>query len=200
MNYSPPAGLVVYEEDPKEGAKLLTKDTQYQSYMRVGAQPDYTCWFQPSPWVELHHGVWASIPAFLHRMHSPNGNERLVAVYLGVNQHPVVLWICVYEPGSLTRDPLPRHLGGWYGLFVDKSFSEKLRVYAGHLDPQDAAHLTIDYAIDGRRGTIDGRFDNDETVTLTPRGGHNERGIAWTPAESVLFKPPTSHAAPKPAR
>jgi len=41
-----------------------------------------------------------------------------------------------------------------------------MRIYAGQLDPNDDAHFTIKYEINNVPGTIDGRLEADDTVTL----------------------------------
>jgi hypothetical protein len=43
---------------------------------------------------------------------------------------------------------------------------EVARIYAGQVDPQDRARLTIGYEIDGVPGTIEGRLGADDAVTL----------------------------------
>ena len=48
---------------------------------------------------------------------------------------------------------------------------EVLRVFAGQPDPVDRSHFTFVYDIDGKPGTIDGRLNDDDTLTLQPRQG-----------------------------
>ncbi|HEV2294202.1 MAG TPA: hypothetical protein VGR35_10115 [Tepidisphaeraceae bacterium] len=47
----------------------------------------------------------------------------------------------------------------------------KLQYYAGQSDPADRSHFTIEYAINGERGTIDGWLRMDDTVDLVVRDG-----------------------------
>lgn len=46
-----------------------------------------------------------------------------------------------------------------------------LRIFAGQPDVADPSHFTISYDIDGKPGVIDGRLNNDDTLTLQPRQG-----------------------------
>jgi hypothetical protein len=45
----------------------------------------------------------------------------------------------------------------------------RVRIYAGQVDPDDAAHFTIRYEMWGRSDVLDGRLDDNDNVTLTPR-------------------------------
>ena len=53
---------------------------------------------------------------------------------------------------------------------VPIKYGSRLRVFAGQPDPKDEGRFTIDYELDGRRGTIDGRLRGDRVV-LRPRDG-----------------------------
>ena len=48
---------------------------------------------------------------------------------------------------------------------------DRVRIYEGQPDPADATHFTIDYDLNGQRGTIDGNLDEKEWVTFAPRSG-----------------------------
>ena len=50
------------------------------------------------------------------------------------------------------------------------NYGNKLRVFAGQPDAADASRFTIDYQLDGKRGTIDGQA-RDEEIVLRPREG-----------------------------
>jgi hypothetical protein len=45
------------------------------------------------------------------------------------------------------------------------------RFYAGQPDPADPSRFTIDYDMNGTRGTIRGRVKGDETIELLPTTG-----------------------------
>ena len=53
--------------------------------------------------------------------------------------------------------------------------------YAGQPDPADPAHFTMDYDLDGEKGTIDGRLKDDATIELKPRRGTMLTGQTWAP-------------------
>ncbi len=49
--------------------------------------------------------------------------------------------------------------------------TDLVRLYDGQPDPADESAFTIDYDLNGQRGTIDGKLGDDGAVTLTPRAG-----------------------------
>jgi hypothetical protein len=42
-------------------------------------------------------------------------------------------------------------------------------MYAGQPDPADPSHFTIRYQMWGQEDVLDGRLDDNDNVTLTPR-------------------------------
>lgn len=64
---------------------------------------------------------------------------------------------------------------------------DQFRFYAGQPDSADPSHFTIDYDLDGKRGTIDGRLKDDGTVSLEPREGMRT-GQLWYPRGAVKEK------------
>ena len=72
---------------------------------------------------------------------------------------------------------------------------EILRVFAGQPDSNDRSHFTINYDLDGKPGIIDGRLNNDDTLTLRPRQGRtlyqNETGteIIWDAKAPMTTQP-----------
>jgi hypothetical protein len=65
---------------------------------------------------------------------------------------------------------------------------EMFRFYAGQPDPSDASRFTIDYDVDGRRGTIRGQLRNDGRVEFKPSIG-TVAGSRW------YLTPPSSRPA-----
>ena len=73
---------------------------------------------------------------------------------------PLAFNIRLVEPVGLTGlpgnrfydlpDAVPSHFGD------GTSNGPQLRLFAGQADPADESHFTIDYEVDGDRGTIDG--------------------------------------------
>jgi hypothetical protein len=56
-----------------------------------------------------------------------------------------------------------------------------LRFFGGQADPDDAAHFTLHYQVDGRDGVIDG-WMKDDGVEMRPREGHwtlEPNGLGW---------------------
>jgi hypothetical protein len=78
-----------------------------------------------------------------------------------------------------------------------------LTVYAGQVDSADPSHLTIGYAIDGQRSTIDGWLRSETLLELLPRTGtiarrtNNGRSVSWNPLITPSSQPATSPAASK---
>lgn len=71
------------------------------------------------------------------------------------------------------------------------------RFYAAQLDPTDPSHFTIDYALDGQRGTIDGYLKPDDQLDLIPRTGRivgrtSNGDFVWNP----FAAPATQRAKP----
>ena len=67
--------------------------------------------------------------------------------------------------------------------------SDLIRLYDGQPDPADASHLTIDYDINGLRGTIDGKLTPTGAVTLAPRTGRvvaSGRTVCWSPTGAPM--------------
>ena len=54
------------------------------------------------------------------------------------------------------------------------------RFYAGQPDPADPSRFTIDYDVNGKRGTLRGRLTRDDTIELLPTTG-KAVGSQWYP-------------------
>jgi hypothetical protein len=116
---------------------------------------------------------------FLHERVSPSGHRRLVCLgYLPVCNtfQPAFIpgfdyVVCVVRPVTWTGQPVlaPPH---GYAIEVKSSFPRHpplVRVYAGQPDPTDSSHFTVRYRIWGQEDLLDGRLQDDDTITLTPR-------------------------------
>ena len=68
-----------------------------------------------------------------------------------------------------------------------------LRVFTARLDPKDAARFFIDYELNGRRGTIGGKLQDDGRIRLTPSEGRSSLTV-FNECSSVEIWDP--HAAP----
>ncbi len=125
--------------------------------------------------------VWASVPpgasVFLHELRSAGGQRMLVHIVFtpdAVNRRAPAgggstngrgaLIVTAIEPGTWSADPNWRS-----GLRSDSAFAmrvnerrevlefnpldpgQRLRLFAGHVDPTDASRAIIPYEVDGRR-------------------------------------------------
>jgi len=113
--------------------------------------------------------------AFLHRLKSPSGHERIVAVfceptYLTSASVTQALQFVVIEPASfwsLSSRPV-LHAGGWRGGYPTR---RKIDMFAGQPDPADPSKFTIAYTVEGQPGVVEGQLNDDNTVTLELRNG-----------------------------
>jgi hypothetical protein len=115
---------------------------------------------------------------FLHERQSPAGHQRLVIL----TYHPETdtftsNFIEDYNydaeaitPATLRSQPsVPLRS---FGLDVMSSWPRHpplARMYAGQPDPVDPSHFTIRYQMWGQEDVLDGRLDDNDNVTITPR-------------------------------
>jgi hypothetical protein len=115
---------------------------------------------------------------FLHELVSPAGHRRLVCVSYAPDTptfQPAFIAgfdydTCSAAPATWTRPiiPAPRS----YFIDVLSGYPRHpplVRVYAGQPDPNDPVHFTVRYQIWGQEDVLDGRLQDDDEVTLTPR-------------------------------
>ena len=198
MEYSPSADTVVYEEEPVAAAKLLAHPAEYgpltvQESVGPGhsdswvsaAVADVHCLKQLAAAIAPTWGAQiavgfnrAAAVAFLHERWSRAGHRRLISV--------------LYFPDSDTA--MPGAVRAWnYSVQVvtpatsvaalrlsqqilkiepPRSWPQPpplVRMFAGQPDPADPAHFTIRYQMWGQEDVLDGRLNDDDSVTLTPR-------------------------------
>ena len=63
-----------------------------------------------------------------------------------------------------------------------------MRFYGGFVDPNDPSKFRFDYERAGIRSTIDGKLNDDDTISLTPRLGslsHAMLPLLWEPDEDA---------------
>lgn len=196
LRYTTPADQIVYDEDPINAAKLLAADSQYAPYplkrggisapsagLPVNAAAHVpACWTRFESLTNTPVAIqWArgygSI-AFLHERVSPSGHRRLVGVrYFPDTNSFVASFLNGYNcnteaitPATLTMPPAPAMraylidvLSGW------PRHPPMVRMYAGQIDPNDPSRFTIRYEMWGQTDTLDGRLEDNDDVTLTPR-------------------------------
>jgi hypothetical protein len=113
---------------------------------------------------------------FLHELHRPDGAGRLVALTVGrpmltsFRDLAIDFDVHVIRPGTLWRYPRLCHEQTWRTPFVRPFAGDRqVRLFTGQRDPANLAHFTIGYDCDGKRGTIDGWLQGDDTILLEPR-------------------------------
>jgi hypothetical protein len=182
-----PETLVVYESDPSLAANLVASNGRYHFPMRPlferGGPPASSrppAYYRPAAYdrVAIPHGAGVDGVAFLHAMCPPGETARLVVCSFGcaatetdgryICAISMTTWLpASYKLGSAVRGErtnLPM-------LCIYVFRGERLRIFAGQLDPADSAHFTIPYDIEGVRGTIDGRIAASGTAQLSLRDG-----------------------------
>jgi hypothetical protein len=115
---------------------------------------------------------------FLHERISPAGHRRLVYVSYApgtLDFQPAFIEGYNYDTSAASpatwTSPLS-YASRFYAIDVLSGYPRVpplVRVYAGQPDPNDPAHFTIRYQIWGQEDTLDGRLQDDDQVTLTPR-------------------------------
>lgn len=197
LRYTAPADQIVYEEDPTIAAKLLAGDPQYSPYpLKRGSltgpatgSPINAAAFVPACWPRfesannvattmIQWGRAYGAVAFLHERVSASGHRRLVCVrYFPDTNTFVASFLNGYNyntgaiaPATLTKPPAQAMrtyvidvISGW------PRHPPLVRMYAGQIDLNDSSRFTIRYEMWGQTDTLDGRLDDNDDVTLTPR-------------------------------
>jgi hypothetical protein len=194
LRYTAPADQIVYDEDPINAAKLLAGDSQYGAYAlkrRSGPTPVTGSSVNaaarvPDCWLRFG-SITATTPkwgrgngavTFLHERVSRSGHRRLVCVrYFPEADTFVASLINGYNysadaitPAAFTKPPVRALLvyvidvlSGW------PRHPPMVRMYAGQIDPNDSSRFTIRYQMWAQSDTLDGRLEDNDDVTLTPR-------------------------------
>jgi hypothetical protein len=145
----------------------------WRSLTALGKLPTRSFLFAGSP---SSGGAPAII--FLHERVSPVGHHRLVCVTYGPDTNtfqPAFIAgydydTCVASPATWTRPIASAQRG--YLIDVLSGYPRTaplVRIYAGQPDPGDPAHFTVRYQMWGQEDVLDGRLQDDDQVTLTPR-------------------------------
>jgi len=199
MNFSAPADTVVYEEDPAAAAVLLKTPGYSPYVLKRGAgrnaptTPVQAAAFDPQCLINLaafrplQFGPFVAAPGgvggcnailFLHERISPAGHHRLVYVSYApstVDFQPEFIAGYNYETSAVSPATWTTPLSfaqRFYAIDVLSGYPPTpplVRVYAGQPDPTDPAHFTVRYQIWGQEDTLDGRLQDDDQITLTPR-------------------------------
>jgi hypothetical protein len=161
LGYAAKEGQVICAEPPPYGGETppLTVAAQDPGCLRQLVSEVWGA--QAATWDAARGPV-----LFLHERRSKAGVRRLVIVRRTPPvarmswDIPMAFNVTLFEPGGLTGSPrrilsylpdaVPSHFGDGSGG------GPRLRLFAGRLDPADESHFTIDYELNGDRGTIDG--------------------------------------------
>jgi hypothetical protein len=187
MSYAAPADHVVYERDPAKAAALLRASPNYWAVSypsedghtpppsHVPAGLGVAVDFVPA-WRDFYRlasppGRNTGAVLFLHKLRSPAGHERLVAVdgFLSAGSAHLRLASSVFTPATLFSRPQFVTDNARYSL-AEVGELQAERVFAGQLDPADASHFTILYETAAGTGVIDGWLKDDESVRLEQHG------------------------------
>lgn len=195
-NFDFPTGAVIYDSDQRAGNALLADsanyvpldDTSIWATPAVGRR-EPGCWKSLKSILFPGQNFWPPGPsapkALVHLLRNRQGAERLVAIIVspespmrpGSNADPstplvprdIGLVSAIIRPGDWHALPQWDGNGSFFKAGFEKA--RRLRIFAGVADPADPAHFTLDYEMDGQRGTIDGRFQDDGDVGFTIRSG-----------------------------
>jgi hypothetical protein len=193
LRYTASPDQVVYEEDAAEVPRLLGEG--YVRYkLTRGGTPDptpATTFAAAAPFPKCWSRLTALVPPktalpgngsgailFLHERVAPRGNRRLICVrYFAETYSFTTQFIDGYNieqnvvtPATWTS--LPATTARAMSIDVISGFPRhppRVRVYAGQPDPDNSARFTIRYQMWGKEDVLDGRLDDADQITLTPR-------------------------------
>ncbi len=204
LNYRAPSGTISYSNDPADIA-MLKSVSGYETNLPAWSSGPYVvapndtfqrlCGGQPGY-------QFAARPAiFLHGRRTPSGVQRLVAVQVSAMATPdqfnrLFLFPYVHHTVFGRSSPSGKN-SGQLEMFLAPT--DRVRLYDGQPDPTDETHFTIDYDLNGQRGTVDGKLANDGTATLTPRTGKlsvSGRTSRWSPGRAALPQWPSGMLTP----
>lgn len=190
-----PTGQVVLEGDPDRAKALIASG--YQS--TGGSEPfAYTV---PPEWEKFYTllsppGFRSQGTAFVHKMRTPGGRDRLVAVNLHLNLSLIGWEARVFEPGTVLTLPRELRTSKDGTLLSDGSRGRSFRddrVFAGKLDPANPSHFTIELETGAPEPyliTFDGWLRDDDDILI------EERRVS----SSLTLPPPSSPGrSPSPA-
>ena len=183
LRYEPPDGAVVFSQGAAETleSKPWDKPAAYSI-------PKVWSTFQPRLGADgrQSHGV-----VFLHERTSPGGNRRLVVLDLSVgwfkNNTELSLDKGVASVATWNSDPrwVPPVSGDSDSSVTDGNavrqsilsvpYGHSIAILPGRPDPKDRSRFTIGFRAGEQSGVIDGRLEDDDTVTLRVRGAADRR-------------------------
>jgi hypothetical protein len=194
LDYRPTAAAPIFDTRAATLPTLQRSDRNYVNG-RMGGMPFVA--YVPRVWRDFASvavpGSRALAIPFLHRLRSPGGAERLVAIEvvpMDTNPPGIVLSARVLVPGSSGEPPRECAVSTSLGFAVSAQYGE-LTIYPGALDPTKSDHFTINVVANGRSEPVDGwLLDNGSLVLEQP---------AQTAAGTAEGNTPTPPSRPSPA-
>jgi hypothetical protein len=186
-----PKDTVVFDSDPSTNASLLADPDHYvaitdaQVWPLTGvARREPECWVSLKSILFPGRNFWPPGPAapkaMVHLLRNRNGVERLVAIIVAPSPPPAPNANPIYPNTSMGVVAAIVRPGDWNlpprwdgnSVFLRDPFqsARRLRVYSVDLDPNDPSRFTLRYEIDGQPGTVDGKLEDDATLSLKVRG------------------------------
>ena len=206
LEFALPPDTIVYTDDPAEKARLLAAagpDAGYTDRLPLVGPTDALV-HTPPAWSKFEPTARTGI-AFLHRLRSPGGKTRLVAVEVRptptrdktTDQKDLIAFGAqVIEPATLAGERRHVQLRGQVRLLEARiGKADCFRLFAGQVDGADPSRFTIRYTHNGTPGILDGSLGDDERVVLLPR-----HYTASTGANAVWHAPSHSPAPDAPER
>lgn len=176
MTYAAPVDQLVYDDTP-----ALPLPGSGRGMVRVttpGALPATVVVRPVACWEALRDAAAPTIGSasrgdlvYLHSGRDRIGKQRLVAVMLDYrSNYQLRFKFWALEPATPISSVGLRG-GGFVTSIPIEVAGRPLRLYAGQPDPLDPSHFTMRYEIDGKPGTIDGRFEEGAAIHLIVRDG-----------------------------
>jgi len=124
---------------------------------------------------------------------SPAGHKRLVGIDVNIGAgmllsstghiEDVSLAATVIQPGGLIAHDKPL-LTSQTAMWVCPADPKPTRFFGGQIDPNNGSHFVIEYERQKVHSAIDGRLNDDDTITFSPRHGttsHAREPLMWEP-------------------
>jgi hypothetical protein len=196
LNHQDPAGTIFYSNDPQDQPKL-SATSGYETTWSMWPKGQYV--IRPNRWAEQlssarsgRLGSWPHVAPtlFVHGRNAPSGPKLLVFVQawrMANDPQNRLSLLPTVAGASGTTAPIARTAP--VGLDMCLMPTDVVRVYCGQPDPNDASHFTIDYDLNGVRGTIDGNLAGSGVVTLRPRTGRTVVSgtmCCWSPSGAPM--------------
>ena len=175
MRYEASANRVAYDDDPATFSQLLANDGYTSDSVSITDVP-HAVYDNRSlrRWIEQRFGNSFVVPSvFIHERTSPKGNRRIVLVQISRNGQDALGRFEFTPTANLPsgeRPPTTAVAGS--SLVMFRRSGDRLRIFEGVPDKEDAARFTIAMDYNGRRIALNGRLSDDDSIELTPSAGN----------------------------